>query len=447
MSYEKLQMRLRDLLLEADLFVSNLKTLGNIPKVSRWKRTEDGSQQVEIPEFAFVFYEIEKSPLGATSAYNALISTIENDPELFKRFTYHRITYNSSFQSSIHTKIEGFLSEFYNRNYPANTIDPQEFVSLYCLDVAANEQEYEVYATLEGFHSDIELHVFGNIELRQLSDEELDRIQNGARPPDFFEETFALSARFKAPISYSADGPDFLRNPPDHGAETLLVGEMHEILTCLRLFKPGYVDFFSLKKRVRILGVWEELGGTSKINRGNTSHSQNYNLLKAEASALEMLLINFRKINLREKGKVTNSIRWLSQASLKPALQDRFLDYIIVLETLLLEGGQELSYRLKLRAAYYFADTLADRIEIFDTIAAAYGIRSKMVHSGEPAPQLIKISANDVSIENLNKKITALVYRLIKEIVMSGGSCIPKNGREWDLRILGSETKLPKMIT
>lgn len=69
----------------------------------------------------------------------------------------------------------------------------------------------------------------------------------------------------------------------------------------------------------------------------------------------------------------------------KESWEDRLLDLCIALESLFVPDGKkgEIMYKLRLRIAYYFANTFADRQRVSEFIKQAYNHRSEIVHSGK----------------------------------------------------------------
>ena len=61
-------------------------------------------------------------------------------------------------------------------------------------------------------------------------------------------------------------------------------------------------------------------------------------------------------------------------------LQDRILDYAIVLEFLYRLDRSELTYKLATRAAYLLGKNLEERIAVFEKTGKFYDIRSAIIH-------------------------------------------------------------------
>jgi len=69
----------------------------------------------------------------------------------------------------------------------------------------------------------------------------------------------------------------------------------------------------------------------------------------------------------------------------KENLEDQLLDLWIALESLFVPDGKkgEITYKLRVRMAYYFGETFEERKRISDFIKTSYNHRSEIVHSGK----------------------------------------------------------------
>jgi hypothetical protein len=69
----------------------------------------------------------------------------------------------------------------------------------------------------------------------------------------------------------------------------------------------------------------------------------------------------------------------------KENIEDQLLDLWIALESLFVPDGKkgEITFKLRVRMAYYFGETFAERKRISDFIKSSYNHRSEIVHSGK----------------------------------------------------------------
>lgn len=149
----------------------------------------------------------------------------------------------------------------------------------------------------------------------------------------------------------------------------------------LRLLKPGTIglgsQYISYFPPFTLLSA----GGRSR-NPIYLDMPKEYSL---KAHELERLLNIYNEIKALDIRK----LRWLHlsiirfELSYDSALLYSPIDLMIGLESLYMADDKELSYKLAMRAAYLLGKTPERRNEIFSTIIAAYGMRSKLVHGKE----------------------------------------------------------------
>ena len=102
--------------------------------------------------------------------------------------------------------------------------------------------------------------------------------------------------------------------------------------------------------------------------------------------------------------------RWIKSKT-DETLVDSFIDLGIALESLYLDGGnrQELSYRLRTRAALFLRDEIQDRMEVTKNVNEIYEIRSQAVHQGtvksKNSPKELKEKAEELCRESIIKVI------------------------------------------
>lgn len=127
---------------------------------------------------------------------------------------------------------------------------------------------------------------------------------------------------------------------------------------------------------------------------------------------------------LKLRSEVRNScdiaIERLNVARRRRLPGDKAIDGAICLEALLGDAnGQEITYKIRLRAALLLASTLEERREIFQKVYDFYNLRSKVVHGQRPKEN------SEVVDHGLEICAAAL-----KEIVQRNKKFIP---RDWEL--------------
>jgi Apea-like HEPN len=144
-----------------------------------------------------------------------------------------------------------------------------------------------------------------------------------------------------------------------------------------------------------------------------------------------------RSVMLKEAGRVTEAFSALDQLThcrtgqnislavrrmgftrTRSALEDILIDSVIALEALLLsdekkERGDELAFRAALRGAQWRADLGERGSYVFDLIARAYSLRSRIVHGGYPKREnTFDVASIKLSYEDLVAKVGDLARRM-----------------------------------
>ncbi|QRG65369.1 HEPN domain-containing protein [Brevibacillus choshinensis] len=90
-------------------------------------------------------------------------------------------------------------------------------------------------------------------------------------------------------------------------------------------------------------------------------------------------------LDLLDRSLPTLAFRRYSLSLEKKSYEDQLLDLWIGLESLFVPDGKkgEITYKLRLRMAYYFGETLQQREKIAQLIKKSYNHRSEIVHSGK----------------------------------------------------------------
>ncbi|MDA5107245.1 HEPN domain-containing protein [Brevibacillus thermoruber] len=116
----------------------------------------------------------------------------------------------------------------------------------------------------------------------------------------------------------------------------------------------------------------------------------------------------------------------------KKSLEDQLLDLWIALESLFVPDGKkgEITYKLRLRMAYYFGETFAERERVAQFVKRSYNHRSEIVHSGKVLGKALEDDVNRlrqmaraVILNTAMEGITLQDLRLrLDELIMAGES-------------------------
>lgn len=111
----------------------------------------------------------------------------------------------------------------------------------------------------------------------------------------------------------------------------------------------------------------------------------------------------------------------------KKSYEDQLLDLWIALESLFVPDGKkgEITYKLRLRMAYYFGDSLKQREKIAQLIKKSYNHRSEIVHSGKTFGQalaeevgvlrllaraaILNVAMEGITLQDLRMRLDSLI--------------------------------------
>ena len=131
--------------------------------------------------------------------------------------------------------------------------------------------------------------------------------------------------------------------------------------------------------------------------------------------------------------------RWIkSKTSQTP--EDKIIDLVIALEALYLsdsDGNSELSFQLRLRAAWHLGRGQAHREELMKDFSKIYDWRSKVVHTGKLPKKTRGTSFTWQEIAEFTEKVQDLCRDSIMKILADG---IFPDRNDWNDLILGEES-------
>lgn len=170
------------------------------------------------------------------------------------------------------------------------------------------------------------------------------------------------------------------------------------------------------------------LGTSYSISRDNSYwevHPTRLDVAKAK-STVEAFL------DLGEplRSKIRLALGRFNQALRRPPFGDRALDLAIAIESLLVDKGSEINYKIALRAALLLGGNLEARLKTRDIVKALYGLRSDLVHNGLLPEKARMDGAKRHSVEVVDA--ASIVCAKVIEAVMLQGSV------DWERLELGS---------
>jgi len=193
---------------------------------------------------------------------------------------------------------------------------------------------------------------------------------------------------------------------PSKRKEENLTPHIERIITALRLFKKGSVQYSAV---LRYPKVWRTFWHSSGHRR--VIHGPLYILTNNDVEELKAFWSRFKSLNIQNFPFLGVAIRRFNFSYDRRLLEDKLIDFITAFEALFLKGVErELSYRLALRCAYFLGKDEEERKKIFEILKGAYDARSKIVH-GEP----IESKSFNKIINKLNLKSFAELSMQVEE--------------------------------
>lgn len=130
-----------------------------------------------------------------------------------------------------------------------------------------------------------------------------------------------------------------------------------------------------------------------------------------------------------------------NQALRRPPHGDRALDLAISLESLLVDGLGENTYKMGLRAAFLLGGSMEQRLEVRAVVGALYTLRSALIHDGI-LPSKVKVAAaGKRPAKDVVKDATEICARVLRSILDVG--TIP-NWYEYELADTGRPITQPE---
>ena len=121
-------------------------------------------------------------------------------------------------------------------------------------------------------------------------------------------------------------------------------------------------------------------GGITSFSELHHYFSSPYSLSNADDYKLREYEKNYGKIDLDKAKALGLAIRRFLNANWRFNWEDILIDYMIALEALLSNTGQEINYRISLGVAVLLNEEPSDRQRTFKIMKGFYDLRSKIVH-------------------------------------------------------------------
>jgi len=249
--------------------------------------------------------------------------------------------------------------------------DEARFLRIYRSEeewLLTDTQTIRSVAMLSSFSGpDLPIVLDDQITIRRAADSDLSEIMNKCdlKQNEIGDRRWLLEIESKVPKKLGSHSP-------------ALGNQVDTVLTALRLTKKGGAHCSYV-----VCGRKDDTSGfsVSQLPPAYTGYATD---LTSDSEITEFRNM-FRALSDRELGApVDFVIRRFNYAYERPRIEDRFVDLMIALESILVGEGNagEISYKFRMRAATFLAEstTLAERFEIRDIAKTAYEMRSAIVH-------------------------------------------------------------------
>jgi hypothetical protein len=141
----------------------------------------------------------------------------------------------------------------------------------------------------------------------------------------------------------------------------------------------------------------------------------------------------FLALNDPLKSRLRLSLSRLNQALCEAPHGDRALDLAIALESLLVAGSNEITYRLALRSALLVADGHDARKRMRAVVTALYEVRSGLIHNGAMPLQVKVKPGGKVNSTKLVEEATLACRDILRTVLFRGE--LP----DWDVLEIGGD--------
>ena len=272
-------------------------------------------------------------------------------------------------------------------------------------------RKIKVIAPLEKFEcARQEIELSEDLRIREILDKERKRIWESGRmlPAPVFLHGAIQTLKYGLETSYETKTEALVEGPPPSLNE-----EISRAVSALRLYKAGKVGC----NIVLVLGERPFIhfsGGLPNISF--PMFGRKYVLTEVEIEEFKKFWDIFKTINTIKKGLefLGAAVGRFNYTYERQKFDDRLIDCMISFESLFLEGGPELGYRMSLRTAVMLAEKGDERKGIFSNMRTAYELRCMIVHGEDPKKIRETVKEKFGSFKTLSEKTEDYLRKSIR---------------------------------
>jgi len=188
----------------------------------------------------------------------------------------------------------------------------------------------------------------------------------------------------------------------------------NKFVRALKLFTIGDIKLGAIYRRHS--PDWKTRMPVKVIGIENHFHSNKMNLTMKTYNAFKSFYVYYRSKDLTksELKFILTSINRFSSAIEKSDKEEKIVDFVISLESLLVSGPGESTVKLSHRVATLMADNDDDREFLWKFTKKAYNFRSGLVHKGEKRP--FEIDSMSLTLDQISAKLEEITRESIKRI-------------------------------
>jgi len=192
----------------------------------------------------------------------------------------------------------------------------------------------------------------------------------------------------------------------------------NDLIITLRLFKGGVIGYKHLYSYC--LSSWDD---SMRASFGEKNFSgKMYTLSKSEVYKFKKWWEEFKRMKgLKIKKEIETAIKRFNYAYDRVNLEDKLIDYIIALESLLLMGEPEKKFKFALRGAFLLGKEIKNQKERYsymkkakEFLSEAYDLRNKIVHGAKGLKNKVIINNEEIPIQEFIEAIEEYLRKSIK---------------------------------
>lgn len=295
--------------------------------------------------------------------------------------------------------------------------------------------KFVLSAPLQNFQCELEkIELTKDLRIVRMSKQEREDLWRGSRYSGWIPDnllphlTHCLQLNFEKPKIFEDASQKINQNSLQEIPTEIARATFDEVVSALRLFKPGIVGFSMI---ITTPITWFPYGGGSTNWYGKHFEPSRFILTEPEVKEFKALFQEFsqKESLLQDSSFINLALRRFNYAHERKRPEDKLIDYMIALETAyIVDDPGEYGYKIAIRAASLLGKTLHEKEEIFLEIKKAYHLRSKIVHGSKKVGDKNSISIQDVS--KIEQYVRNSIIEFIKLIPGKSHSEIIKSVEE-----------------